>query len=118
MGVKFTITKGVDNIYTFTIKENGVTTPMPIDVSDTFIAQLIDLATNTVVIEKSLVIVDASTGKLSLSLSPEEVSILVSERGSKVDRYYLKPVYKLLLDCNTIVNGDFIAKVAEVRVDG
>ena len=37
---RFTIVKGVDNSFTFTIKANGTTLPMTIEVGDNFTASL------------------------------------------------------------------------------
>lgn len=117
MGKKFTITKGVDNVYTFTIKEHGVTTPMMINPTDTFIASLIDLDSEMVVLTKPMD-VESVDGRVSLTIGETETNSLVGDRGKEVDRYYLKPVYKIILECSTEVNGDFIAKVMEVYVDG
>lgn len=117
MSKKFTITKGVDNVYTFTIKEHGVTTPMTINPSDSFVASLVDLETEEIVLTKSLN-VESTDGKVSLTIDEAESNTLVGDRGEEVDRYYLKPVYKIILECNTVVNGDFIAKIMEVYVDG
>lgn len=114
---KFTITKGLDNTFVFTIKADGSTLPMEIEGSDTFNARLITLADDSVVLTKSLVVTDALNGKASLTISSSETDPLVSDKGTKLDRYYLRPVYKLVIECNTVNNGDFIAKVPEVYVD-
>jgi hypothetical protein len=115
---KFTITKGLDNTFIFTIKADGTTLPMTIDEgNDTFQAQLILLSDGSVAIQKPLSIADALGGKVLLTLSAAEVANLTSDKGSKTDRYYLRPVYKLLLECSTTNNGDFLAKVPEVYVD-
>jgi len=114
----FTITRGLDNLFIFTIKADGTTLPMTIDEgNDTFQAQLQLLSDNSVVLTKALAVVDAAGGQVSLALSAVETADLISERGSKTDRYYLRPTYTLLLDCSTTNNGDFIAKVPEVYVD-
>lgn len=115
---KFTITKGLDNNFVFTIKADGSTLPMIIDeVSDTFNAYLITLSDNSTVLTKPLVVADALNGKVSLTITSSETTSLVSDKGTKADRYYLRPVYKLVIECNTTNNGDFIAKVPEVYVD-
>jgi hypothetical protein len=85
--------------------------------TDTFQAQLVLLSYNSVAITKALTVANAANGKVSLVLSTAEVANFVSDRGSKTDRYYLRPTYKLILDCSTVNNGDFIAKVDEVYVD-
>lgn len=114
---KFTITRGLDNTFIFNIKDDGSTLPMTIEVSDTFNAALIALSDDTEAITKNLTVVDGPNGKVSLLLTAEETSTLIRDRGTKADRYYLRPTYKLVIDCSTFHNGDFIAKVAEVYVD-
>lgn len=114
---KFTITKGLDNNFVFTIKADGSTLPMTITGTDTFTAHLINLEDGTTALTKSLVVTDATNGKASLTITSAETTPLVSDKGTKADRYYLRPVYKLVIDCNTENNGDFIAKVPEVYVD-
>lgn len=114
---RFIITKGKDNEFVFTIKQDGTTLPMIIDVSDTFSADLVKLDDGTTAVTKALTIEDANSGKVKLTLTSAEVSGLVVEKGDKVDRYYHKPTYKLLLDCNTLNNGNFIAKICEIYVD-
>ena len=114
---KFTITKGLDNNFVFTIKADGSTLPMEIQGSDTFVAHLVKLSDNTTVLTKPLVVTDALSGKTSLTITSAETSSLVSDKGSKADLYYARPVYKLVIDCSTVNNGDFIAKVPEVYVD-
>lgn len=114
---KFTITRGFDNTFVFTIKANGSTLPLIIEGSDTFSATLIDLDTDTPQVTKPMIVTNAIAGQVTLSFTSEETSALVKDRGDKVDRYYLRPVYKLLIECDTQNNGKFIAKVAEIYVD-
>jgi hypothetical protein len=115
---KFTITKGVDNNFVFTIKADGSTLPMVIEEpADTFDATLILLSDGSTALSKSLTVTDAASGQVMLTLYEGEVAGLISEKGSQTDRYYVRPTYKLLLDCNTTNNGDFLAKVPEVYVD-
>jgi hypothetical protein len=123
---RFNITRGYDNTFVFTIKANGSTLPMEIAVGDTFTASLVRLCEQEGVstcpnprpiVDKALNVVDALSGKVELVLSAAETSSLVSEKGDKVDRYYAKPAYKLVIECSTQNNGDFLAKVDEVYVD-
>lgn len=116
----FVITKGLNNEFVFTIKQTGTTLPMTIvtePTSDTFTAKLIRLDTQEEVLEKSLTVTDALSGKVKLVITAEDTEDLESKRGDEIDGYYLKPMYKLLLDCNTFNNGNFIAKICEVYVD-
>ena len=115
---KFTITKGVDNTFVFTIKADGSTLPMTMTAGDTFTATLVSLATGSNALVKSLTKDPVlASGKVTLDITTAEASALVSEKGSKTDRYYLRPTYKMIIDCNTTNNGDFIARVSEVYVD-
>lgn len=114
---RFIITKGVDNTFVFTIKADGSTLPMEIVTGDTFTAYLKLIEDGTTGITKSLVVTDALSGKVQLVLTAAETDTLVSYKGAKEDRYYLKPAYKLVIDCRTTNNGDFIAKVDNIYVD-
>ena len=115
---KFTITKGMDNTFEFTIKADGSTLPMVMTAGDTFDASLINLEDGSTAITKAMVKdADLVSGKTSLIITAAETNALVSDRGSKTDRYYLRPTYKLLIECSTTNNGDFIARVPEVYVD-
>lgn len=117
---KFTITKGSDNTFIFTIKQDNSTLPLIIEIGDTFTADLVTLGAGEEypqVTNKALVVEDADNGKVSLKISEYDTCDLVTDKGGKVDRYYLRPTYKLTIACTTVNNGDFIAKVAEVYVD-
>ena len=114
---KFVINRSVANEFVLTIKQTGTTLPMEIEETDTFEAQLIKLEDDSVVLTKALTTEDAVNGKVNLAITLEEASALEAEKGPKVDRYYVMPTYKLVIDCNTVNNGAFVAKVSEVYVD-
>lgn len=114
---KFTITKGIDNTFVFTIKADNSTLALVIDPTDTFTASIRTLSDSVTVITKPLVVTDARNGMVSFTLSASETANLLSTRGSIEDRYYIKPTYSLLIDCKTVGNGDFIAKVPLIYVD-
>jgi hypothetical protein len=117
---RFVISKGSDNTFTFTIKQDNSTLPLIIEVSDTFKATLVNLEDGTSypqLLDKELTVESIINGKVELTLPKEDTVNLVVSKGSKVDRYYLRPVYKLVIDCVTTNNGNFIAKVPEVYVD-
>lgn len=114
---RFTITRGVDNEFFFTVKANGSLLPMVIEPLDTFQVKLVRLDDNTTAdIDRPLEVVDAANGKLRFLVTEAESMSLLSERGQKEDRYYLKPVYKLLLEATTVNNGSFIAQLGKVYV--
>ena len=116
---RFVITRGMDNTFTFTIKASGSTSPaVLVPGNDTFSATLTHLGDDgSVISNKALTIVDAANGKVSLTFTSAEVANLETDKGSKTDRYYLRPTYKLVIDCSTQNEGDFIAKVPEVYID-
>ena len=121
---RFTITKDLDNTFVFTIKADGSTLPMEITEpdgngagGDTFEAKLINLETETVSLTKTLTVTNALSGKVNLLITAAESGNLENGRGSKADRYYLQPMYKLVIACNTTNNGNFIARVPEIYVD-
>lgn len=115
---RFTLTRNADNEFIFTIKENGKTTAMPIDPSDTFTFKLIRLDDNKTIIDltSNLTVFDALNGKLRFFITASDVNTLLSQRGAIEDRYYLKPVYSLLIEATTVVNGKFIARIGKVYV--
>ena len=116
----FVITKGLDNEFIFTIKQTGSSLPMEIvtDVDpDTFTAKLVRLEDQVEVLEIELVVTSALSGRVKLLIPAASTVGLESKRGDEIDGYYLKPAYKLVIDCDTQNNGKFIAKICEVYVD-
>lgn len=114
---KFVINKGMSNEFIITIKQNDSTLPMVIDNTDTFVAKLFELESNTLKITTNATVNDAANGQIMITLSESEVDGLIAERGDKVDGYYLIPTYRLAIDCNTVNNGRFVAKISEVYVE-
>lgn len=85
---------------------------------DMFTADLIALSDRSVALNDiPLTVENASSGRVQLIISSAQTDLLVSSRGAKTDRYYISPTYSLVISCSTAVNGDFVAKVAEVYVD-
>lgn len=114
----FKIYKNQDNEFDFIIKKSGNTVPIEIDASDTFFAKLIKLddlsdsgAVFTITPEVGL------NGKVNFVLPSAQTVSLVSERGSKAYRYYLRPTYKLIVECDTVAEGKFPIAVNEVYVE-
>ena len=118
---KFNITKGLDNTFIFTIKADGSTLPMEIVGTDTFVADLVPLDPTDTTSGLSGIPLSLPTnllsGKVTLTISTVDTTDLVSDKGTKTDRYYTRPTYKLVIDCTTTNNGNFIAKVPEIYVD-
>lgn len=123
----FTITKGIKNEFIVTIKKDDSLLPLVIDSSDSFSLKLINRDSEIVEytinsiddtnINGFISIDDANNGKIKIIMESAMTSLLKKERGHKADRYYLKPTYKLLLECNTLNNGVFPVVVHDVYVD-
>lgn len=117
---RFTITRGVENIFTFTIKGNNTTLPITLTPTDTFTVELRNLSDGEVVPDVTFTVAKltpAESGRVSVSISAADTDKLTTNRGPEEDRYYSKPNYSLILNCKTEANGNFIAKVPYVYVD-
>ena len=114
---KFVINKGKDNEFILTIKQDGTTLPMVINPADTFVTKLVKLSDGSVVVSPTTSIDSAINGKIKVTFSQTQSDTLIADRGDRADYYYSKPMYKLVIDCNTANNGKFVAKVAKVYVE-
>ena len=114
---KFVINKGMSNDFIIKIKQNGTTLPMLIDPSDTFVAKLLSLKDGSVVATPTVEVYSAENGQIKVTLSNEQVDTLEIVRGDRCDYYYSKPLYKLAIDCETVANGSFVAKISKVYVE-
>lgn len=114
---KFVITKGFSNEFIFTIKADGSTSPITIQSSDSFTAVIRLLSTGAVAATIPMTVASASEGKVRLVVSSGIAASLISSKGAEEDRYYNKPTYSLVLDCNTSAKGRFLARVPYVYVD-
>lgn len=118
---KFIITKGSENTFVFTIKQDNSTLPLTIvEETDTFLASLVALKDDSPyasITNTTLDVISAANGKISLTIPSADTLLLVTSKGDEADRYYLRPTYKLVMNCVTVNNGSFIAKVNEVYVD-
>jgi hypothetical protein len=97
-----------------------------IDTVDKFTAKLVKLETGELELEvdeaptangSKLEIKDAENGNIELTLAKEDLTALDADRGPKVDRYYLRPNYSLIVYCDTFNNGKFSAKIPYVYVE-
>lgn len=116
---KFVINKGMSNEFILTIKQNDSTLPMLITGTDTFTVKMYKLEDDTEVtgLDNVISVYDANNGQIKITLDNAIVSGLVSEKGGKEDRYYLRPTYRIAIDCNTTNNGAFVAKIPLVYVE-
>lgn len=119
----FTINKDIQNEFIFTIKQNDSLTPMIIDLSDTFSFKIYDLDTDELFKEVNMTssqdgiitVFDAANGQVKVVLNSDP--LFRKERGSKEDKYYLKPTYRILIEGTTVNNGLISAKVPFVYVE-
>lgn len=119
----FTINKDIQNEFIFTIKQNDSLLPMIIDLSDTFSLKIYDLDTDELFKEVNMTssqdgiitIFDAANGQIKVVLNSDP--LFRKERGSKEDKYYLKPTYRILIEGTTVNNGLISAKVPFVYVE-
>ena len=119
---RFVINKGMDNEFIITIKQNDSTLPMVIESTDTFTVNFYNLETQKIEVSAStadskVTVYDDANGQILISLDKDAVAGMTSERGDKVDKYYLRPTYRMAIDCNTVNNGNFVAKIASVYVE-
>lgn len=122
----FTINKGLVNEFIFTIKKDQTLLPIIIDPSDTFNLILFNLDTDTIESEFGMDntnedgfidIYDAPSGRIRITMNNVLTNRLKKERGPKADKYYLKPTYRLAIDCNTVDNGKFVIKLRNISID-
>lgn len=122
----FTINKGIQNEFIFTIKQNDGLLPMIIDPLDAFSFKIYDINTDTLTAEVNntasntngeIEIYDAPNGQIKVILTSALTSTLKKERGGKEDRYYLKPSYRISIDGTTINNGKINPKIPLVYVE-
>ena len=114
---RFIVVKGLDNTFVFTIKGNGTTLPLEIQPNDSFMAHFRDKESGNIILSKEMDVVSASEGKVTLLVDSNETYMFDGVKGGKVDRFYLKPNYSLLLECDTQQDGKFIARVEDVYID-
>jgi hypothetical protein len=122
----FTINKGLTNEFILTIKQNDTLLPMIIEYSDTFKLLLINLDTDqiesTIDMDNTkadgfIDVYDDANGQIIVTMNPALTDRLEKERGPKEDRYYLKPTYRMSIECNTMNNGNFVIKLKNISVD-
>ena len=122
---KFVINRQMLNEFIITIKQNDSTLPMTIEDTDTFELSLFKLDTEELVATVNqtdnvntgvISFYDKPNGQIKITLYNTLVDSLVSERGDKVDNYYLVPTYRLSIECSTVNNGNFIASVDKVYI--
>ena len=122
----FTINRGLKNEFIMTIKQNDSLLPMVIEYSDTFKLTMFNRDTEAVEamldmddtkVDGYISIHNDANGQIKIVMNPALTSKLEKERGPKEDRYYLKPTYRIAIECDTLNNGNFVAKLENVYID-
>ena len=122
----FTINKGLNNEFIITIKQNDSLLPMIITNTDTFKLTMFNRDTEAIetVLDMDdtksdgyITIHNYANGQIKIVMNPTLTSTLEKERGPKEDRYYLRPTYKIAIECDTLNNGNFVAKLENVYID-
>ena len=122
----FTISKGLSNEFIFSIKQNDSLLPMIIDPTDSFKLMLFNLETDLLEVtlysthsisDGEITIHNASNGQIKVIMTEVLSNRLKKDRGTKADRYYLKPTYRLIIEGDTVNNGKMISKIDRVFVD-
>ena len=121
---RFVVNKGTNNEFIIKIKQNGSTMPMEISGTDTFFVKFYNLETKELELSIDMTagsdgqvsVYNAHNGQILIVLNDSAIDDMVSERGDKVDKYYLKSTYRMVIDCNTANNGNFTAKINSVYV--
>ena len=122
----FTINRGLKNEFIMTIKQNDSLLPMVIEYSDTFKLTMFNRDTEAVEamldmddtkVDGYISIHNDANGQIKIVMNPAFTSKLEKERGPKEDRYYLRPTYRISIECDTLNNGNFVAKLENVYID-
>jgi len=122
----FTINRNLKNEFYFTIKKDKELLPIVIDPSDTFRLILYDIHTDNIeiILDSSapnengeIIVSDYVNGQIKVTMNETMTSALKKERGSREERYYLKPTYKMIIEANTASNGILNPKIDRVFVD-
>ena len=116
----FTINKGMSNEFIITIKKNDTIMPLVIAPTDTFKLYLYKLKDNslttTLELGTGISVYDDANGQIKIVMSKTLVDSLTLDRGDRSDYYYEKPMYRIAIECNTVDNGKFVAKVNKVYI--
>lgn len=121
----FSILKGIDNEFIFTIKKQYEMLPLVLTDTDTFNMYMKQLSDGKLVTEIDtspgadgiIEIFDDSNGQIKLTLYKDFIDTLEIARGDRADNYYSKPMYELVFDCLTSNDGriQFAVSNAYVR---
>ena len=116
----FIIPKGRDYVFTVKILDKESFLPRDLAAMTDLIVDFIDNATNCSVDSGDVVVtyevLNALNGLVKVTVPNAYTSLLTSERGDKVDGYYLKPVYKCVITVKFSDDSDVLSIIDKVYV--
>jgi len=113
----FTVIKGKDTNFAITIKENGTTTPLVLDVSDTFTFSIVSKETSTKYIDnKAMTITNAPNGEVSGLITSAESATFPVKLSASEDGYISRPNLRLVINGVTVAQGSMNAIIEDVYV--
>lgn len=113
----FTIIKGKALEFFITIKEDGTTVPLELDVSDTFTFSLVDKKYGTKYItDKTMTISDALNGEISGVITAIESATLPTKKANAEDYFIPRPNLRLVVHGDTLSQGEMTALIEDVYV--
>ena len=121
----FSINKGIDNEFIFSIKKQDEILPLELNETiDRFELRIIRLSTRDVIstinhVDNSdgvITFFDSVNGQIKVVLYKEFTSTLSAEYGDRADNYYSKPMYEILVTGNSVIDGAIQFKIPEVYV--
>lgn len=113
----FTIIKGKAVSFEINIKENGTTTPLVLQPTDTFTFSLVDKKTNVKYIDnKVMTLVDLANGKVGGELTALETTALPLKLSSSEDGYIPRAGIRLVVYGTTTAQGDMSATIENIYV--
>ncbi|MFA7030154.1 MAG: hypothetical protein WC179_07775 [Candidatus Cloacimonadaceae bacterium] len=113
----FIIIKGKALEFFITIKEDGATVPLVLDITDTFTFSLVDKKYGTKYItDKSMTISDALNGEISGVITAIESATLPSKKANAEDYFIPRPNLRLVVHGDTLAQGEMTALIEDVYV--
>lgn len=121
----FSINKGIDNEFIFSIKKQNELLPLDLNESvDIFEFRIIKLSTREVIStidhadsnDGVITFHDSVNGQIKVVLYKEFTSTLEAVYGDRADNYYSKPMYEILVTGNSIIDGAIQFKIPAVYV--
>lgn len=113
----FTVIKGEATNFVITIKENGTTTPLVLNVADTFAFSIVDKKTNVKYIDnKAMTTTSAPTGEVAGLITALESATFPIKQSASEDGYIARPNLRMVINGTTVSQGSMNAIIEDVYV--